>query len=402
VIENPAPSAPVDWAPLFELAGLDRGQLQDAEPLWSSLAASDVRVAWTGTWPGTTRPLRVEASALGGRPVSFQLVGPWTKPWRTASSSGDGGIGAMVVFVLALAILAGGALLAARNLREGRGDRTGALRLGAAIGAILWAVWVCQVHPTPSIGLLGMFLIAVVTTVFYAVIFWALYLALEPFVRRYWPQTLVSWTTILGGRLRDPIVGRDVLIGILLGVSTTLIVTAGQTFAAEPLPSSTEYLLGLRSTAGRVLIQGAYAIRSGLVLLFLLFLLRVVLRNHWLAALGDHRCVDGGGVLHDVRDRSRTLGAYHTRRWPDDDQSASGRTNHTRPVGVVRARNDRDSALDCRRRLLGVLPCDWRAALEGRPFRVVAASLRYGHSRRGPGDVRSGIRIDPPQRHELD
>jgi hypothetical protein len=285
VIENPAPSAPVDWAPLFELAGLDRGQLQDAEPLWSSLAASDVRVAWTGTWPGTTRPLRVEASALGGRPVSFQLVGPWTKPWRTASSSGDGGIGAMVVFVLALAILAGGALLAARNLREGRGDRTGALRLGAAIGAILWAVWVCQVHPTPSIGLLGMFLIAVVTTVFYAVIFWALYLALEPFVRRYWPQTLVSWTTILGGRLRDPIVGRDVLIGILLGVSTTLIVTAGQTFAAEPLPSSTEYLLGLRSTAGRVLIQGAYAIRSGLVLLFLLFLLRVVLRNHWLAAL---------------------------------------------------------------------------------------------------------------------
>jgi serine/threonine-protein kinase len=284
VIENPAPSSPVDWTPLFELAGLDRGQLQDAEPLWNSLAVSDVRVAWTGTWPGTTRPLRVEASALRGRPVSFQLVGPWTKPWRTASSSGDEAIGVLVVFALGLAVLVGGALLAARNLREGRGDRTGALRLGAAIGAVLWAVWVCQVHPTFSIGLLAMFLIAVVTTVFYAVMFWALYLALEPFVRRYWPQTLVSWTTILSGRLRDPIVGRDVLIGILLGVLTTLIVTAGQTFAAEPLPSSTEYLLGLRSTAGRVLMQGAYAIRTGLVLLFLLFLLRVVLRNHWLAA----------------------------------------------------------------------------------------------------------------------
>ena len=56
VVETPPPSATVDWAPLFELAGLDRAQLQEAEPLWTSLAASDVRVAWTGTWPGTTRP----------------------------------------------------------------------------------------------------------------------------------------------------------------------------------------------------------------------------------------------------------------------------------------------------------------------------------------------------------
>jgi hypothetical protein len=285
VVEKPSPSSTVDWTPLFELAGLDRGKLQDAEPLWSSLAASDVRVAWTGTWPGTTRPLRVEASALRGRPVSFQLVGPWTEPARASSSSdGNEAYGIVVVFILALAILFGGTLLAARNLRQGRGDRAGALRLGAAIGAILWAVWICQVHPTPSLGLLGMFLIAVVTTVFYAVLFWALYLALEPFVRRYWPQTLVSWTTLLSGRLRDPIVGRDVLIGILLGVVVALIITAGQTFADEPLWPLTEYLLGLRSTTGRVLIQAAYAIRSGLYLLFLLFLLRVVLRNQWLAA----------------------------------------------------------------------------------------------------------------------
>ena len=55
--------------------------------------------------------------------------------------------------------------------------------------------------------------IAIATTVFYGVLFWAIYMALEPFVRRHWPQTLVSWTTLLSGRVRDPIVGRDVLIG---------------------------------------------------------------------------------------------------------------------------------------------------------------------------------------------
>ena len=52
------------------------------EPLWNSLAASDTRVAWTGTWPGTTRPLRVEAASFQGKPVFFSLIGDWTKPDR--------------------------------------------------------------------------------------------------------------------------------------------------------------------------------------------------------------------------------------------------------------------------------------------------------------------------------
>ncbi len=32
-----------------------------------------------------------------------------------------------------------------------------------------------------------------------------LYLALEPYVRRLWPDALISWTRLLGGRLRDPL-----------------------------------------------------------------------------------------------------------------------------------------------------------------------------------------------------
>ena len=47
---------------------------------------------------------------------------------------------------------------------------------------------------------------------------WVLYLALEPYVRRYWPQAIISWTRVLGGRWRDPLVGRDVLYGVILGV----------------------------------------------------------------------------------------------------------------------------------------------------------------------------------------
>jgi serine/threonine-protein kinase len=47
---------------------------------------------------------------------------------------------------------------------------------------------------------------------------WVSYLALEPVVRRRWPDTLVSWTRLLRGRVLDPLVGRDVLVGVMGGI----------------------------------------------------------------------------------------------------------------------------------------------------------------------------------------
>src|SRR5262249_14962353 len=60
---EPAPAAavPLNWTPIFQLAGLDASMLEPAEPQWTWLATSDTRAAWTGTWPGSSRPLRVEA-----------------------------------------------------------------------------------------------------------------------------------------------------------------------------------------------------------------------------------------------------------------------------------------------------------------------------------------------------
>ena len=52
---------------------------------------------------------------------------------------------------------------------------------------------------------------------------WLIYLALEPFVRRSWPTMLVGWSRVLGGRVRDAVVGRELLIGCAVGVTTTVI-----------------------------------------------------------------------------------------------------------------------------------------------------------------------------------
>jgi hypothetical protein len=287
VQEPPADPTAVDWDALLALTEVDRATLVAATPQWHWLATPDARVAWTGTWPGSDLPLRVEAASLYGRPVALQLIGPWTRPWRTVADGGDSGGTAIIAiyFVLVLCVVIGGSVLASRSLREGRGDRTGALRLATAVTAALWVLWLCQTHFSTSIGTVAMFFLAIVTTVFYGVLFWALYLALEPFVRRHWPQTLVSWTTILSGRLRDPIVGRDVLFGVALGALIALLIRGTLVYTNTPLWSSTDLLGGTRQVAGYVTMQTIYAVRSALFFFYLLFLLRLLLRNQWAAAL---------------------------------------------------------------------------------------------------------------------
>jgi hypothetical protein len=46
---------------------------------------------------------------------------------------------------------------------------------------------------------------------------WLFYLALEPYVRRMRPWTLISWTRLLAGGWRDGVVARDSLIGMAWG-----------------------------------------------------------------------------------------------------------------------------------------------------------------------------------------
>ena len=312
---SPVRAAPVDWAPLFQLAGLDQSTLQPAEPVWAWLAASDTRAAWTGKWPDSDRPLRVEAAAFGGRPVAFMLIGEWQKPWRMSEeTSGTTTAYAALLLVVTVATLIAAAILARRNIREGRGDRRGAVRLAAHMSAVLLALWVCQVHIADAFGLFA-FLVAVCTSVFYGVLLWTIYLALEPFVRRHWPRVLVSWTNVLTGRASDAVVGRDALIGVALGIWLALIFRAIDAIQADGpvnFPGEVELLLGLRSTIGVVLQEALYAIRNVLFYFFVLFVLRMLLRSQWAAmiaftafftvlnALGNERVWLGGviGLLY--------------------------------------------------------------------------------------------------------
>jgi serine/threonine-protein kinase len=284
------PLRPVDWSALFSAAGLDPGQLQPAEPLWTFLAASDTRAAWTGTWPGSKRSLRVEAAAMRGGPVAFSLIGGWPSEDRAAEDSTSAGqlIALLIMAALALVFLGGAALLARRNLRDNRGDRRGALRLAVFVFWVQMALWLCRGHFTASIGTFGMFLLAVCTSVFAAVVAWGVYIAIEPYVRRRWPQTLIGWSAVLTGRFSDAVVGRDVLIGVLAGVGLAAVAGVVNLVFHQPgdapIRVNPEALLGLRSALGIGVAQIPGAVRNCLMFLFLLFLLRALFRNQWVAA----------------------------------------------------------------------------------------------------------------------
>ena len=219
----PAPN----WASLFELAALDQTEFRPATPLWTPRTYADQRAAWEGPMPGwPEQKLRVEAAAYRGRIVSFQMINPWTEPsqMREPPRSRGQRLSRGVVAVMVPLVLAVAAGVARHHLRKGRGDRRGALRISATIFVSMFGYWIVRaVHfPDPSVELDRLFT-ALGFALFCAGALWVLYLALEPYVRKFWPTTVISWSRLLAGRFLDPQVGRDVLIGVFVAVSVVLL-----------------------------------------------------------------------------------------------------------------------------------------------------------------------------------
>jgi serine/threonine-protein kinase len=132
------------------------------------------------------------------------------------------------------AFFVGGALLAIRNLRLGQWDRRGSTRLAVAAFILCFAGDFIGSHHTldPGGEVRGFFM----STAYGAIrglMTWILYVAIEPFIRKLRPKSMVSWSRLLGGRVTDPAVGRDVLLG--LSMWAVMNILAGAWFAARGL-----------------------------------------------------------------------------------------------------------------------------------------------------------------------
>jgi serine/threonine-protein kinase len=291
-----ATSSPNDWTPFFQAAGLDLAAFKPVEPRWVPPEYADFRQAWEGAAADAPEiPLRIEAAAYRGRGVAFNIIFPWTRPLRATpfQAGASEAISQRIILSFIISALVACGVLARRNLREGRGDRRGAFRLAAFIFLVTVARGLCAAH-----HLAGMFeewnllVRLIAAALFNGAQAWLLYIAIEPFVRRHWPDRIVGWTRLLGGRMSDPLVGRDLLVGVAFG-SLMFLLDRGQFAlpawlgrpAAMPDIWEIDALGGLRAwvaPAGEAIIGG---IEQALVILVILVMARILFRRPLIAAL---------------------------------------------------------------------------------------------------------------------
>jgi len=274
----------MDWSRLLAAADLKEAELHLTDSIWNPPFHSDGRQAWTAP------ELRVEAASYRGRPVLFRVLGPWEKPAESAADPQTKGerVGQILASIMFVSVLLGGLLLARRNLRLGRSDRNGAFRIASVfvavhmLGWVLWGTYLADVA-----SMVGAFIGTLAATLFEGVMLWVLYLALEPYVRKRWPETIISWTRALAGRFRDPLVGRDMLVGCLLGVAMSALSDAPRWLGLDPCRPELFRMTSLSSTRhlfGEFLDGQIHSLVTPMLLLVLLLLFGVVLRRLMLAA----------------------------------------------------------------------------------------------------------------------
>ena len=290
-----APPATFDWRVLFDAAGLDMSAFKPVEPKWVPVTFADQRSAWEGELrehPG--QPFRVEAASFGGKPVSFVISGPWSRSARTPAAQPPATVMSQLLTgftsLLIPGLMLAAAILARHNVKLGRGDRKGAFRAASVLFWVRVAAWILGAR---SVGVLAQditrFFTALSSALFDAALLWLTYLAVEPYVRKFSPDSLIGWTRVIGGRWRDPLVARDVLVGVSAGLAMTLLYGAHNLIPPlfgrpEPMPlalSDTNVLLGARFVLSRLTTQFGNALLQGMLSVCGLVAIMIPLERRW-------------------------------------------------------------------------------------------------------------------------
>jgi serine/threonine-protein kinase len=279
------------WADLFGDAGLAMENFVQNEEGRRPLVPHDTVLSWASSQPGSSPPVRVFGAAFRGVPVYFNVFDGTTTEIarRGVLSTRRGPEGEAVLWLFVIIAFIAMAIMARRNLRAGEGDLRSAWKLVVVVasGGVLSGILHAH-HVANPVEELGFLLSMCGWTAVWGGFSWLAYVSFEPHVRRLWPVTLVSWTRVLAGRLRDPLVGRDLLIGVLCGIAITMASMLRVALGGRP---SSDVIIGpvlesLRSTrhlTSVVIFAALDGLQFALGGFFMLLLLRRLLRRTWLA-----------------------------------------------------------------------------------------------------------------------
>ncbi|MFN2454966.1 MAG: hypothetical protein ABR577_12165 [Pyrinomonadaceae bacterium] len=296
VKEKTAQTGEVDWATLFTEAGLDIRNYRQTESSWTPPVFADMNLSWEGKHVDHAEiPVRIEAAAYQGKPVYFQIVAPWDKPLRqeeTFSTAPRRAAGVILILIF-LSVVIAGVFLARRNLRQGRSDTRGAFKVSLFIFLVSLAASLLIADHIPDLTREYLILYKIAgDSLFYAALIGLIYLALEPYVRRRWASLIISWNRLLAGDWRDPLVGRDILVGGMLGLTHTGVIYLlnllpywmGIMTAPNP-GTNISYLQSFKHLWANFLMTSVDGIFSAFAPLLFLVLLVTIFRKQWLATI---------------------------------------------------------------------------------------------------------------------
>ena len=277
-------------------------------------------MTWRGTYPNTPDlPVRIEVAAYHGKPSYFEIINPWGShaPQAPVPPTDTRTAGFLVLLVVFFGIMVVGGLLAFKNIRLGRGDLKGAFRVTVFLFILRMVSWAASVHHVPRIGEVDLLIAGLQSALFWSCFAGLMYLALEPFLRSRWPDRIISWSRLLAGDFRDPLVGRDILIGALFGVGLILNL---QLFQVVPrwlgwppgipilLAIPEMGMLGIRSFLPLFAIQMSAPLVQSFMVVFLLLFLAMLLRKNWLG-IGAGWLVLSGFIVSGVADEGLLVAA---------------------------------------------------------------------------------------------
>ena len=294
--EVPTGLPQTDWATLFTEAGLDIRNYKDSVSNWTPPVFADERTAWEGSHVDHPEiPVRIEAAAYHGKPVYFQVIAPWDRPTRETefTSTTAQKASSIIMWVAFFSALVTALVVARHNLKLGRADTTGAFKLVLFIfSAITLAQLLSADHVPTLTGEVAIFFQITSLALVIGGLVWVFYIAVEPFVRRRWPELIISWSRLLAGDFRDPMVGRDILVGGLLGlchtaaIYLTFLLPHSLGMIVPPVDGiDPESFLGMRGVMVLFFFALAVPIFYAVATPFLLLLFLAVLRRKWLALL---------------------------------------------------------------------------------------------------------------------
>ena len=281
----------IDPATLFGMAGLAMEDFTSASPAVPPGSATDRLLAWRGPISADIDGL-VQAGWFDNELTHFRVVGPWNLEAPAAPANDPAGLimGTLMILIITTCLV-----LTRRNLKARRTDLNGTFRVALFFLLMIYGAWIFAEVRLETLAVGSLFQEAVFGRLVahglaHAFLVGLIYIAIEPYVRRLWPETMVGWSRLLIGRVRDPLVGRDLLLGMAVFGGTISIgaFLFGLAATAADIPTflSFQGLMipfdGIRQTLSWTFVQAESAVSLAMLVLVFLLVFRLVFRKTWI------------------------------------------------------------------------------------------------------------------------